>query len=470
MTNSRQGRDDAAELGEVLSLASRLAQEHLSGLAGRRVAPSAEAVELLGVLDRELQPEGREPADVISELAAVGGPATVAMNGGRYFGFVNGATLPAALAADWLVSTWDQNTALAVMSPVAAACEATAIRWIAELLELPPGTDGAFVTGATMANATCLCAARDRVLLDAGWDARDDGLIGAPEVTVVAGEEAHATLFKSLGIVGLGRDRVVRLPVDAEGAVTGEGLPEASGPLIVCLQAGNVNSGASDRFEPVIRWARERGGWVHVDGAFGLWAAASPARRHLVAGVQEADSWATDGHKWLNVPYDSGLALVRDRAALAHTMGSDAAYLPESGRDAMHMSPQSSQRARGVVMWAALQSLGGSGVADLVERCCELAARFADRLAAGGVEVLNDVVLNQAVVAFGDDPTTDAVIAAIQADGRLWAGPTTWRGRRGMRISVSSWRTTTADIDASAAAVLEITEMVPGGCADGAEP
>ena len=457
MTNSRDGGlDEAGDLGDLLSYTSRLAQEHLSALSDRRVAPSAEALERLGDLDRDLGVDGRDPSEVVGELAAIGGPATVAMNGGRYFGFVNGAKLPAALAADWLVSAWDQNAALTIMSPVAAACEATAIRWIAQLLELPEGTDGAFVTGATMANATCLCAARDSVLLDAGWNARDDGLLGAPDVTVVVGEEAHSTLFKALGIAGLGRDRVRRLPVDSQGAVIGEGLPDVSGPLILCLQAGNVNSGASDCFEPLVRWARERNGWIHVDGAFGLWAAASPERRHLVAGVQGADSWATDGHKWLNVPYDSGLALVRDPAALTHTMGSDAAYLPGSGRDAMHMSPQSSQRARGVVMWAALQSLGRSGVAELIDRCCRHAERFANRLTDGGVEVLNDVVLNQAVVAFGDDDSTDEVITAIQDDGRLWAGPTTWQGRRAMRISVSSWRTITADIDASADAVLEV--------------
>lgn len=443
-------------MADLLSLTSRLAGEHLATLDRRAVAPSASAIQQLGELDRTLDRAGRDAVGVIAELAATGGAATVAMNGGRYFGFVNGATLPAALAADWLVSAWDQNSALAVMSPVASLCEGTAIRWIGELLGLPDGVDGAFVTGATMANATCLAAARDQVLADAGWNSIDDGLIGAPHVDVVVGAEAHSTVFKALGVIGLGRDRVRRLPVNPQGAVDAVELPDLMGPAIVCLQAGNVNSGASDDFRRLIEWAREQGAWVHVDGAFGLWAAAAPERRHLVEGVGEADSWATDGHKWLNVPYDSGLALVRDPDTLRHTMGSTAAYLPDSGRDSMHLSPQSSQRARGVVMWAALQSLGREGVADLVERCCRLAARFASLLSDAGIEVLNEVVLNQAVVAFGADATTDAVIAAVQADGRLWAGPTTWRGRRAMRLSVSSWRTTEDDIDRSAEAVIEL--------------
>ncbi|MDG2114460.1 MAG: pyridoxal-dependent decarboxylase [Actinomycetota bacterium] len=453
------------ELDDLLSLTSRLAGEHLATLDRRSVVPSPAALEQLGELDRPLGVSGRAAIDVVSELAATGGPATVAMNGGRYFGFVNGSTLPAALAADWLVSTWDQNSALAVMSPVASLCEDVAIRWIVNLLGLPEGTDGAFVTGATMANATCLAAARDSVLARAGWDSVGQGLIGAPEVQVIVGAEAHSTVYKALGIIGLGRDRVRRLPVDPEGAIDPGCLAESGdidGPAIVCLQAGNVNSGASDPFGPLIGWARGQGAWVHVDGAFGLWAAAAPERRHLVDDVQAADSWATDGHKWLNVPYDSGLALVRDPASLRHTMGSTAAYLPDSGRDSMHLSPQSSQRARGVVMWAALQSLGADGVADLVERCCRLAARFARALDVAGIDVLNEVALNQVVVAFGDDDTTDAVIAGVQEDGRMWAGPTTWRGQRAMRLSVSSWRTTEDDIDASAEAVIELFRQQVG--------
>lgn len=445
---------------DLLALTQRLAGEHLASLDTRDVAPSAEALTWLADLDRPLTEAGRDAREVVSELAAIGSPATVAINGGRYFGFVNGATLPAALAADWLVSAWDQNSALSIMSPVAARCETTSIRWVCELLDLPAGTDGAFVTGATMANATCLAAARDRVLASVGWDVRSDGLIGAPAIDVVVGEEAHSTLFKALGIIGLGRDRVRRLRVDDQGAVVASELPSLAGPTIVCLQAGNVNSGASDDFEPLIEWAHASGAWVHVDGAFGLWAAAAPGRAAHVRGVQNADSWATDAHKWLNVPYDSGIALVRDPEALVHTMGTAASYLPGQDREAMQLSPQSSQRARGVVLWAALQSLGRDGVAELVERCCVLAARLASRLEAGGVELLNDVVLNQAVVSFGDDAATDAVIEAVQRDGRLWAGPTTWQGRRGMRLSVSSWRTTETDIDHAADAILELAAAV----------
>jgi glutamate/tyrosine decarboxylase-like PLP-dependent enzyme len=388
-------------------------------------------------------------------LDEAGSPATVASAGPRYFGFVTGGTLPAAQAAAWLAAAWDQNAATTVMSPTAALLNAVALRWTAELLGLPAGTGGGFVTGATMANAACLAAARDAVLTRHGWDAAGQGLVGAPPVTVVVGAEVHAAVGKALGLVGLGRDRATVLAADGQGRIDPGDLPALSGPALVCLQAGNVNSGASDPFVPLIAWAREHGAWVHVDGAFGLWAAASPAAARQVEGVGEADSWATDAHKWLNTTYDCGIALVRDRGVLRSAMGTSAAYLPpDSDTEPMNLTPQSSQRARGVEVWAALACLGRDGLAELVDRTCRLARRFAAGMAEAGHEVLNDVVLNQVVVAFGDAPRTDAVIAALQREGTCWCGPTTWRGRRAMRVSVSGWNTTESDIDASVAAVL----------------
>jgi glutamate/tyrosine decarboxylase-like PLP-dependent enzyme len=438
----------------LLQDASQRALAYLGGLAERPVAPSAEAVAALDQLDFALPGPGLEASEVLRMLDELGSPATVASAGPRYFGFVTGGTLPVAQAAAWLGAAWDQNAALTVMSPAAARLNAVALRWAAELLALPAGTAGGFVSGATMANATCLAAGRDAVLASHGWDAAGQGLVGAPPVTVVVGAEVHAAVRKALGLVGLGRDRAVVLPTDGQGRIDPSALPPLSGPALVCLQAGNVNSGASDPFVPLIAWAREHGAWVHVDGAFGLWAAASAATARQVAGADEADSWATDAHKWLNTTYDCGIALVRDRGALRSAMEASAAYLPgDAGTEAMHLTPQSSQRARGAEIWAALAALGRDGVAGLVDQTCGLARRFADGMRAAGHEVLNDVVLNQVLVAFGDAPRTDALIAAVQDDGTCWCGPTTWHGRRAMRVSVSCWNTTEDDIDQSVAAV-----------------
>ena len=438
----------------LLADASRRARGYLAGLADRGVAPPPEAVEALARLDFPLPTAGRDAAEVLALLDDVGSPATVASAGPRYFGFVTGGALPVAVAAAWLLAAWDQNAALAVMSPTAARLDAVALRWATDLLGLPASTGGGFVTGATMANATCLAAARDAVLARHGWDAAGQGLVGAPPVSVVAGAEAHTTVRKALGLVGLGRDRALALPADAQGRIVPRDLPRLSGPAIVCLQAGNVNSGASDPFGPLIAWARDEGAWVHVDGAFGLWAAAAPGTAAQVAGVGAADSWATDAHKWLNTTYDCGIALVRDPANLRAALEAPAAYLPgAAAREPMHFTPQSSQRARGAEVWAALAALGRGGVADLVERSCRLARRAADGLRESGHAVLNDVVLNQVVVDFGGPARTDAVIAAVQRDGTCWCGPTTWHGRRAMRLSVSGWGTTEEDIDRSVAAI-----------------
>jgi len=438
----------------LLRDACQRALAYLGGVAERRVGPSAEAVAALGRLDFALPGPGLAAAEVLRMLDEFGSPATVASAGPRYFGFVTGGTLPAAQAAAWLGAAWDQNAALTVMSPAAARLNAVALRWVAELLALPAGTAGGFVSGATMANATCLAAGRDAVLAGHGWDAAGQGLVGAPPVTVVVGAEVHAAVRKALGLVGLGRDRAVVLPADGQGRIDPSALPPLSGPALMCLQAGNVNSGASDPFAPLIAWAREHGAWVHVDGAFGLWAAASAATAGQVAGAGEADSWATDAHKWLNTTYDCGIALVRDRSALRSAMEASAAYLPgETDAEPMHLTPQSSQRARGMEVWATLAFLGRDGVAGLVDRTCRLARRFADGMTRSGHEVLNDVVLNQVLVAFGDASRTDAVIAAVQDDGTCWCGPTVWHGRKAMRVSVSCWNTTEDDIDRSIAAV-----------------
>jgi glutamate/tyrosine decarboxylase-like PLP-dependent enzyme len=355
---------------EVLSHAAERAIRYLDGLNGRGVAPDPGVVARLAELDSPL-PDHSSEADKTLALLDSYGAATMAMAGPRFFGFVIGGALPVTLAANWLAGAWDQNTGLAVVTPLSAKLEEVALHWLRDLLGLPPEIGVGFVTGATMANFTCLAAARHTVLTQAGWDVEADGLFGAPEVTVVVGEEAHPTLFKSLGLVGFGRNRVIRVPVDNQGRMRPDAFPTLSGPAIVCLQAGNVNTGAFDPASELLPKAKAANAWVHVDGAFGLWAAATPSRAHLMAGYADADSWATDAHKYLNTPYDSGLAFVRYPAALQAAMAVTAAYLPASSvRDPANFTPELSRRARGIEVWAALHSLGRSGVADLVERTC----------------------------------------------------------------------------------------------------
>jgi glutamate/tyrosine decarboxylase-like PLP-dependent enzyme len=390
-------------------------------------------------------------------LDEVGSPATVASAGRRYFGFVTGGALPATVAANMLAAAWDQNVGLRVMSPTGAMLEDVALRWLLELLGLPAECGAAFATGATMANFTALAAARHAVLQRAGWDAEGKGLFGAPEITVIVGDEVHASLVKALGLLGLGRDRVVRVPADDAGRFRPDRMPKIAGPTIVCAQVGNVNTGACDRVGEIANLAHGAGAWVHVDGAFGLWAASAPGRRQLVAGIERADSWATDAHKWLNVPYDSGIAFVRDGRALHAAMSIGAAYLIAGEcREPDAFTPEMSRRARGVEIWAAIKSLGRSGIADLVERNCRMAERIAEGLRHAGFDVLNDVVLNQVLVAFGDEERTRRIVRGIQADGTCWCGSTVWHGRYAMRISVSSWATTEADIDRSLEAMLRI--------------
>lgn len=441
---------------EILSDAAARAIRYLQEIRDRPVAPSAAAVAALSAFDEPLPPGPTDAATTLRLLDEIGSPATMGMAGPRFFGFVIGGSLPVTLGANWLAGAWDQNAVLYRASPVTAHLEQVALRWLLDVLKLPPTATGAFVTGATIANLSALAAARHVLLKRAGWNVEAQGLFGAPPITVIVGEEVHPSVTKSLGVLGLGRNRVVRVPADRQGRMRADRLPAIAGPTIVCVQAGNVNTGAVDPIGEICTQAQAAGAWVHVDGAFGLWAAAVPDRAPLVAGMGAADSWATDAHKWLNVPYDCGLAFVRDPHALQAAMAITAEYLPTETdqRNPSDFTPELSRRARGVEVWAALRSLGRAGLADLIGRSCAQARRFAEQLAAGGAEILNDVVLNQVLVAFGDAGKTKRAIEAIQREGTCWAGITVWQGRTAMRISVSSWATTDADVDRSVAAML----------------
>ncbi len=450
-------------MNAILSEAAQRAVRYLDGLDRRGVAPTPDAIAALQALDEALPAGPSDGQDTLRRLDEIGSPATMAMAGRRFFGFVIGGALPVSLAANWLAGAWDQNSVLYRASPGTAYVEQVALRWLLDVLGLPPGCGGAFVTGATVANLCALAAARHTLLMRAGWQVEAEGLFGAPPITVIVGEEVHPSVTKSLGVLGLGRSRVVKVPADRQGRMRVDLLPPMSGPTVVCAQVGNVNTGACDDVAAIVRAAKPAGAWVHVDGAFGLWAAAAPARAALVAGIAEADSWATDAHKWLNVPYDSGVAFVRDPHALRAAMAITAEYLPTQSevRNPADFTPELSRRARGVEIWAALRTLGRAGVADLIERTCGHARRFADGLAAGGCEILNDVVLNQVLVAFGDAARTGRVIEAIQRDGTLWAGITVWQGRTAMRISVSSWATTTDDVERCVATILRLAKETP---------
>ena len=440
---------------DLLTRAAALAAHYLETLDARSVAPTPEAVAALAQLRQPLQVRPKPPEEVLETLHRIGSPATVAMAGKRFFGFVIGGSLPAALAANWLAAAWDQNAGLYISSPVSSVLEDVSLGWLLDVLKLPPGSAGAFVTGATVANFTALAAARHAVLRNVGWDVEADGLFGAPPLTVVVGEEVHQSVLKALGLLGLGRKRVVRVPVDGQGRMRADALPLLDAQTILCLQAGNVNTGAFDPAAAICPAARAAGAWIHVDGAFGLWAAASPEYRKWVKGFELADSWATDGHKWPNIGYDCGIALVRDPRILSEAMSIQAAYLVHSeARDPSNYGPELSRRARGVELWAGLRSLGRSGMAEIVERTSSHARRFAAGLKAAGYEILNDVVINQVLASFGSPEKTLATVARLQADGTCWCGSTVWQGRTAMRISVSSWATTEADVEASLAAIL----------------
>jgi glutamate/tyrosine decarboxylase-like PLP-dependent enzyme len=440
---------------------------YLEGLPTRPVPGRASLPELRAALGGPLPERPLEPREVVAALATAAEPGVMASSSGRFFGFVIGGATPAALAADWLTSVWDQNAGLYVIGPAASVVEEIAGTWVAELLGLPSGVSVGFVTGAQMANFTALAVAGREVLRRAGWDVDADGLWGAPRVRVLAGQGRHGTIDRALRFLGMGTGAIVPVEMDDQGRMRPDALrralDEGSGPAIVCAQVGNVNTGAIDPVGEICATAHEHGAWVHVDGAFGLWAAASPRLRPLVAGAELADSWATDAHKWLNVPYDSGLVLCAHPAAHRAAMGVRASYLMHSAgdeRDALDYNPEFSRRARGFAVYAAIRALGRAGIAEMVERCCGLARRFAERLAAAdGVEVLNDVVLNQVLVRFhaadGDhDAHTSRVVQRVQQDGTCWLSGTTWNGHEAMRISVSNWSTGADDVDRSVAAIL----------------
>ena len=444
---------------QLLQDAARRAAAYLAGAPNRRVTPDAPALAALEILRSPLPDAPTDPADVVELLDRLGAPATVTTTGGRYFGFVNGGALPAATAASWLVSAWNQNAALRVMSPAGAAFEDAALEYARDLLGLPPGCGGGIVTGASMANFAGLAAARHALLARQGWNVDDEGLFEAPRLSVVVGDEVHVSALKAIGLLGLGRTRVQRVPVDGQGRMRADALPPLDARTIVLIQAGNVNTGAFDPAAEICQRARAAGAWVHVDGAFGLWAAASPRYRHLTDGFALADSWATDGHKWPNSGYDCGLVFVRDPQPLRAAMSLTAAYFsPGDSREPSQFTPEMSRRARGIELWAALRALGRDGLAALIDRTCRHAGQFAAALREHGFEILNDVVINQVLVSFGTPEATRAVIARLQQDGICWCGGTEWQGRTAMRISVSSWATTGEDVAKSVAAIVTASE------------
>ena len=453
-------------MNNPLDTARRLAGAFLDTTDIRPVFPPAGFHELVASLGGALPDTGEDPAILIERLASVADRGVVASPGPRYFGFVTGATLPAAVAADWLTCAWDQNAALNVMSPFSAAVEHVAAGWLLEVLGLPSNASVGFVTGATMANLTGLAAARHEVLRRVGWDVEAHGLQGAPKLTVVAGAEAHSSLRSAVRLVGLGAAAIVPVDADEQGRMIPSSLrsvlTNVAGPLIVCAQSGNVNTGAFDPLDEIVEIAHTKGGWVHVDGAFGLWAGASPSLQHLVTGVARADSWALDGHKWLNVPYDCGFAIVAHPAAHRAAMSQTAAYLiaaEGAERDGMDWTPEASRRARGNSVYAAFRSLGRRGLAELIDRCCACARDLADSLRdEPGIEVLNDIVLNQVLLRFrsaAGENITPQVTAVIQESGVLWAGGTAIRGEPALRVSVSGWKTTMEDVARCVAAIRE---------------
>jgi glutamate/tyrosine decarboxylase-like PLP-dependent enzyme len=444
---------------DLLDVFNLRAKKYLEDIQKNPVYPCPSSVEALQQLNTALQDESLRPSEVLAMLDTIGSPATVKSSGGRYFGFVTGGSLPAALVAKLLATVWDQNTALPVMSPIATTLEEISAQWLLSVLGLPAGSGVGFVTGATMANFTALASARHQLLMNEGWDVEAKGLFQAPEITVIVGDEVHVSLLKALTLVGLGRERIIRVPADEEGRIIVDKIPATSGPTIICTQAGNVNTGNSDDVNSICDSVKNKNTWVHVDAAFGLWVAASPKYKHLLKGIEKADSWGADAHKWLNVPYDCGLVFVKNKEALTQAMSSSASYLPTSGmREPFQYVPEMSREARGVAVWAALKSLGRKGLAEMIERHCLYAQQFARHLAQAGYTILNKVVLNQVLVSFGDADTTLRVIKGVQQEGTCWCGGTVWQGKTAMRISVSSWAHTDEDIQRSIDAIVTVAK------------
>ena len=447
---------------KLLHDAYECAIEYFSKLSDRKVYPDERMLEKLKRLDLPLSENPNDSGEILKLLHEVGLKTTVTSPGGRYFGFVMGATLPQTVASSWLTSAWDQNAALFDTSPMAAYTEEISLGWLVELFGLPKTCGGAFVTGATMAAFTSLAVARNHLLNRQGWDVQKKGLFKAPNINLIVSEEIHVTNLKAISLLGLGSERLTKVPTDNQGRLLADEIPDIDGPTIICLQAGDVNSGCFDPFDEIIDKIGSDDCWVHVDAAFGMWALVSEQFKHLAKGVEKADSWSIDAHKWLNVPYDSGIALIKNAEALRSTMSFGASYLtPAPGlRQPTDYSPGLSSRARGVDVWMALATLGKSGIADIVDSCCSHAKYAAEELSKAGFEILNDVVLNQVLVSFGSDARTDEVIKKIQQDGTCWCGGTTWKGRRAMRISVSSWATTKEDMKISVKAMIACAQLV----------
>ena len=448
-------------MSDLLQDAYQRALAYQQSLDTRAVFPSPEALAGMSAFDEAMPLTAQSPQETLALLDTYGSPATVANTGKRYFGFVTGGMLPITHATNWLATTWDQNGALYLTSPIVAKIETVALRWLIDLFGFPEQTTGAFVSGATMANFTALAAARHLLLKRQGWDVEADGLFNAPEIKVVVGDEVHISVLKALSMLGFGRNRLIRVPVDEQGRMIPDQLPYLDAMTIVCIQSGNVNTGAFDPAKEICEKAHANGAWVHVDAAFGLWALASDELAPLGDGIALADSWTTDAHKWLNVPYDSGIVFCKHEEALLGAMSTNAAYLTASvQRDPANFVPEFSRCARAIDVWGALRTLGKAGISQMIAQNCALARLFADGLRGAGFSVLNDVVLNQVVVAFGDAPMTDAIIKAIQAEGTLWAGRTVWQGRTAMRISVSSWATTSSDVEQSLEAIIRVAKSI----------
>lgn len=435
------------QIDDLLFLTKGYGMDYLNKINNRNVYPSKSDLDNLKNFTEPLPSQPGDPSEVIEMLNKFGSPATTANAGRRYFGFVIGGSQPAALAANWLASVWDQNAGLDVTSPVSAAIENVVSKWLVNILPVAKESVTGFVTGVTTSNLCGLAAARHHILKKQGWDVQKLGLFGAPPIKVVVSQEAHASLYKALSLLGLGSERVVKVPVDSQGRMRVGKFPEVDANTIVCLQAGNVNTGSFDPAEHIIPFAKANGAWVHVDGAFGLWAGTSPEYAHLTKGYEDADSWSTDAHKWLNVPYDSGLIICRKPDDLRAAMSVTGTYLDQSGpRVPYQYTPELSRRARAIEIWAALKTLGKFGVAELINRTCSHAKLFAEKLSGAGFTILNDVKINQVLVSFGSSDITNKVIEAVQRDGTCWCSGTVWQNQTAMRISVSSWATTEADV------------------------
>lgn len=446
---------------DLFEEARAFAYEYLDSINNRNVYPSNDALEDLKIFNEGLPDVGSDPSDVLKILHQFGSPATVTHTGGRYFGFVTGGAIPVSIAAKWLSDVWDQNSALLATSPIASKLEAICENWLVDLFGLPSGTAAGFVSGSSIAILCGLAAGRNELLRRSNWDVKEKGLFGAPNIKVVVGEQAHASVFKALTLLGFGSDDIERVPVDNQGRIIVDKLPRLDEKTLVVIQAGNVNSGAFDPIDDICSMANAAGAWVHIDGAFGLWAASSCTKQHLIKGLDKADSWSVDAHKTLNVPYDCGIVLCKNKEFLISAMQLSGSYIQYSNeRDGMLYTPEMSKRARAIELWAVLKFLGRKGVADLVDGLCELAEQFSQKLRSNGFQILNDVVFNQILVSCDTPEKTKTTLKNLQTSGECWCGGTVWQEQPAIRISVCSWATTPEDIDKSVSAFDKARDLI----------